>query len=348
MADRPVTGKINYTAAMRRLLWSFSLLATLACSVPSIRAADAFLVFEPHGKAKGKDIVLISGDEEYRSEESLPQLAKILSTYHGFRCTVLFAIDKKDGTINPEQLDNIPGLEALDSADLLVIVTRFRDLPDEQMKHIVDYVESGKPIIGMRTATHAFQIKSSPTFAKYTWNNPDGGFGRVVLGETWIRHHGKHGKQSTLGVLNPKEPTHPVLTGIHDGQLWSKTDVYEAHLPLPGDSKVLVFGQVLSGMDPKDAPVPGAVNDPMMPIAWVKSYTGSSGKTARIFTTTLGTSEDLLTEANRRLMVNACYWALGLERQIKAKANVGLVGEYHPTPFGFGTHMKGLMPAAFR
>jgi type 1 glutamine amidotransferase len=333
---------------MRRILWLFSLLAILVAPVPSIRAADPFLVFEPHGKPKGKNIVLISGDEEYRSEESLPQLAKILSTHDGFRCTVLFAIDKKDGTINPEQLDNIPGLEALDSADLMVILTRFRDLPDDQMKHIADYVESGRPILGLRTATHAFQIKSSPTFAKYSWNNPDGGFGRVVLGETWIRHHGKHGAQSTLGVLNPKETKHPVLTGIQDGELWSKTDGYEARVPLPGDSKVLVFGQVLSGMDPKSPPGPGAVNDPMMPIAWVKSYTGSSGKTARIFTTTLGTSEDLLTEANRRLMVNACYWALGFERQIKAKANVALVGEYHPNPFGFGTHIKGLKPADFQ
>lgn len=331
---------------MRRVIWSLPLLTLVAVSVPSIQAADPFLVFEPHGSAKGKSIVLISGDEEYRSEESLPQLAQILSAYHGFRCTVLFAIDKKDGTINPQQTDNIPGLEALDSADLLVILTRFRDLPDDQMKHIADYVESGRPVVGIRTATHAFQIKSSPTFAKYTWNNPDGGFGRVVLGETWVGHHGKHGKESTLGILNPKESTHPVLSGIHDRELWSKTDVYEAHLPLPGDSKVLIFGQVLSSMDPKDPPAPGAVNEPMMPIAWVKSYTGSSGKTARILTTTMGTSEDLLTEANRRLMVNACYWALGLEKQIKAKANVGLVGEYHPTPFGFGTHTKGLTPAA--
>ena len=334
---------------MRRTLWLFSLIAMLLGSVLSIRAADPSLVFDPHGKAKGKNIVLISGDEEYRSEETMPQLAKILSAYHGFRCTVLFAIDPKDGTINPDRLDNIPGLEALDSADLLVLLTRFRDLPDDQMKHIVDYVESGKPIVGMRTATHAFQLKASPTYAQYNWNAPDGGFGRRILGETWIRHHGQHGRQSTLGVINPKEATHPILKGIHDGELWSKTDVYEAHLPLPGDSKVLVFGQVLSGMaGPKDPPAPGAVNDPMMPIAWVKSYTGTKGKAARIFTTTLGTSEDLLTAANRRLLVNACYWALGLESKINAKSNVSLVGEYHPNPYKNEGYVKGLKPADLR
>ncbi len=234
---------------MGRVLCLFSLLAMLLAPLPCLHAAEPFLVFQPHGKARGKNIVLISGDEEYRSEESLPQLAKILSAYHGFRCTVLFAINPRDGAIDPDQMNNIPGLEALDSADLMVILTRFRDLPDGQMKHIVDYVESGKPIVAMRTATHAFQLKSSPTYAGYSWNSPDGGFGRRVLGETWIAHHGKHGKQSTMGVLNPKEIQNPILRGIHDGELWSTTDVYEVRLPLPGDSNALVFGQVLSGME---------------------------------------------------------------------------------------------------
>jgi type 1 glutamine amidotransferase len=333
---------------MRRIIWLFAMSVFLFGPPPLLHAAESFLVFQPHGHPKGKNIVLISGDEEYRSEESLPQLAKILSTYHGFRCTVLFAINPKDGTIDPNRLDNIPGLDALDSADLMVILTRFRDLPDDQMKHIVDYVESGKPIVGIRTATHAFELKTSTTYGRYNWNSPDGGFGRMVLGETWIKHHGHHGKQSTMGVLNPKEIHSPILRGIRDGELWSKTDVYEAKLPLPGDSKTLVFGEVLSGMDPKDPPVAGALNDPMMPIAWTKTYTGRAGKSARVFATTLGTSEDLLTEANRRLLVNACYWALGLEQQIKPNAKVGLVGEYHPHPFDFDGYVKGLTPSDVR
>src|ERR1700688_41132 len=146
---------------MRHTLWLFSLFAMLSGSVTSIRAAEPpFLVFEPHANVTGKHIVLISGDEEYRSEETLPQLAKILATHHGFKCTVLFAIDLKDGTINPNETHNIPGLEALKTADLMVIFTRFRDLPDEQMKYIVDYVESGKPVVGLRTATHAFSLHS--------------------------------------------------------------------------------------------------------------------------------------------------------------------------------------------
>src|SRR5947207_4637370 len=118
------------------------------------KAVKPWVVYEgTQGPGKGKHIVLVSGDEEYRSEQALPQLAKILARRHGFKCTVLFAIDPRDGTINP-LVSNIPGLEALDNADLMVVFTRFRDLPDEQMKHIVAYVESGRPIVGLRTATH--------------------------------------------------------------------------------------------------------------------------------------------------------------------------------------------------
>src|SRR5262245_27223210 len=151
------------------------------------------------GPGKGKHVVLVSGDEEYRSEEALPQLGKILATRHGFKCTVLFAIDLADGTINPN-VSNIPGLEALATADLMVIFTRFRDLPDEQLKHIVNYLEAGKPIVGIRTATHAFNIKPGNTYSKYSYNSSEEGyaqgFGRQILGETWTSHHGRHGSQS--------------------------------------------------------------------------------------------------------------------------------------------------------
>ena len=85
-----------------------------------------------HGKnQESKHIVLVSGDEEYRSEEALPQLAKILSKHHGFKCTVLFAQDpEKPGIVNANYVKNIPGLESLEKADMMVIFTRFRALPD--------------------------------------------------------------------------------------------------------------------------------------------------------------------------------------------------------------------------
>jgi len=312
----------------------------------SLQAADPWVVYEGgEGPGKGKHVVLISGDEEYRSEETLPQLAKILAKHHGFKCTALFAIDPKDGTINPN-VSNIPGLEALKSADLMVIFTRFRDLPDEQMKQIVDYVDSGKPIIGLRTATHAFSIKGGKPYSKYSWNNRewDGGFGRQILGETWVNHWGGHGSQSTGGIIAKGAENHPILKGIKDRDIWGPTDVYEVKLPLPGDCKPLVLGAVLKGMKVDDMPIEGKKNDPMMPIAWTKTYKTESGKVGRVFTTTMGASQDFANEGLRRLLVNASYWTLGLEDKIPDRSTVDLVGEFKPNPFRGGGFEKGKKP----
>jgi hypothetical protein len=314
-----------------------------------LAAEETFVKYEGvKGPGQGKHIVLVSGDEEYRSEEALPQLGKILAKHHGFTCTVLFPIDKKDGSINPDQNDNIPGLEALEHADLLILFTRFRNLPADQMKYLADYIQSGKPVIGLRTATHAFNMPQDAAFAEYSYNSKaddwDGGFGRQVMGETWINHHGSHGSQSTRGVIAPGESEHPILKGIKDGDIWGPTDVYGVRLPLPGDSKPLVMGQVLSGMKPNDPPLEGKKNDPMMPVAWVKSYKTSSGKTARVFSTTMGASQDFLSEGMRRLIITATYWSLGMEDQITAEAPIDFVGDYQPTPFGFGKFQKGIRP----
>jgi hypothetical protein len=311
------------------------------------RGEDPWVVYEGEaGPGKGKHIVLISGDEEYRSEEAMAQLGKILARHHGFRCTVLFAVDD-DGTINPVRNDHIPGLEALESADLMVIFTRFRNLPDDQMKYIVDYVDSGKPIIGLRTATHAFQLPDDHTYAHYSWANRDwdGGFGRQVLGETWVNHHGHHGVEATRGVIAPGMHDHPIVRGITGPDIFGPTDVYTVNLPLPGDSQPLVLGAVLVGMNPTDEPVAGEKNDPMMPIAWTKTFTGSSGNTARVFTTTMGSSEDLLSAGFRRLLVNACYWGLEMEDQIPDKSNVTIVEPYDTLPFGFGKHKPNVRPS---
>jgi hypothetical protein len=112
---------------------------------------------------------------------------------------------------------------------------------------------------------------------------------------------------------------------------------------LPGDSQPVVLGQVLVGMKPDDKPLDGKKNDPMMPVAWTKTYQAASGKTGRAFTTTMGASQDLSSEGLRRLLVNASYWALGMD--VPAKANVDLVGAYEPTPFGHSKYKKGVKPA---
>jgi Trehalose utilisation len=339
----------------------FSLMLGLAFVAHAARADDPWLTVKGGaGPGQGKHIVLVSGDEEYRSEELLPQLAKILAKEHGFDCTVLFAIDPATGEINPNELKNIPGLEALKSADLLILLTRFRDLPDEQMQHFVDYLNSGKPIIGLRTATHAFKMKSDEKFGKFSYDSKtagfEQGFGKQVLGETWVNHHGRHKVESTRALIAPGMESNLILRGIASGEIWVPTDVYGVHLPLSSDCQPLLMGQVQDGMTPDAKPVVArndkgktTPNDPMMPVAWTKTFTspdaGPGAKPARIFTTTMGSAQDMSSEGFRRLLVNATYWCLGMEDKIPAKNAADLVGDYQPSPFSPNLFKKGMKPA---
>lgn len=317
-------------------------LAVLAGRAP---AAEGVVYQGSGGPGRGKHIVFLAGDEEYRSEEGLPMLAQILAARHGFKCTVLFAINPADGTIDPLTLTNMPGMAALDAADLCVMGLRFRELPDAQMKHFVDYLNAGRPIIALRTSTHAFKYevnKASP-YAKYDWHSTvwPGGFGRQVLGETWVAHHGNHGRESTRGVIHEAFKGHPILRGVAD--LWGPTDVY-AITQLPADAQVLVWGQVLAGMKPEAPPVAGPKNSPMMPLVWIRNYTGENGRTAKVLTTTMGAAVDLENEGLRRLLINAAYWAVGLEKKIPRRANAACVGEYQPGWFGYGKFKPGRKP----
>lgn len=329
----------------RRLVTGVLLMAAFLLGQAAF-ADDPWVVYEgKEGPGKGKHIVFVTGDEEYRSEESMPQLAKILAVRHGFKCTVLFAIDKKNGTINPKQLDNIPGLEKLKTADLMVLFIRFRNLPREQMEYFVDYVNSGKPILALRTSTHAFSFGNNKEYGKYSWNNQKdwkGGFGREVLGETWVAHYGHHQVESTRGVIAKGMENHPLARGLDD--VWGPSDVYKIN-SLTGDSQPIVMGQVLVGMKSSDKARPGSK---LMPIAWIKTWTSESGKKNRIFTTTMGHSGDLTNEGVRRMLVNAVYWCLGMEDQIPERANVDIVGEYDPSPIGVGGHRANVRPSDLR
>jgi type 1 glutamine amidotransferase len=314
-------------------------IAAVALALP---AADLWVDY-PGGKGPGagKHIAFVTGDDEYRSEESIPVFARMLSERHGFRTTVLFAIDPATGEISPETQNNIPGLEALDRADLMVLFARFRELPDDQMKHIVDYTNSGRPIIGLRTATHPFNYEKhqdSP-YAKYSFRDKtfEGGYGRQVLGETWVNHYGVHQKESTRGLIAPGMEKHPILIGFNG--IWGASDVY-AITTLTGDSKPVVMGQVLMGMTPDSPPNSDKV---LTPVAWVKTYQG-----ARVFTTTMGHAEDFQNEGFRRMVTNACYWALKMEDQISPASNVALTRPYHPTPIGFHNAKKSMKPADYR
>jgi len=313
----------------------------------AVNAADPWVVFPGgDGPGKGKHIVLIAGDEEYRSEEAMPMLGKLLSVRHGFKCTVLFSINPQDGTIDPVNQKNIPGLENLQTADLMIIATRFRELPDEQMQHVDRYVHSGKPIIGLRTATHAFKFEANSTsrYKHYHFRSTEwpGGFGQQILGETWVNDHGHHKVESTRGVINPAQKNNPILKGVED--VWGPTDVYTV-ANLPETATVLLYGQVLAGMKPSDPPLEGKKNDPMMPLAWTRTFTGRSGKPSKVFCTTMGASVDLACEDLRRLIVNATYWAVDLEDKLSACADAETVGDFKPTFYGFGQFQPHVKPS---
>jgi hypothetical protein len=163
-----------------------------------------------------------------------------------------------------------------------------------------------------------------------------------------VSHHGNHGQESTRGRIAPAARNHPVLQGIQDGEIWGPSDVYAVRMPLPADSTTLILGEVSSGMTEQSRPVAGSKNDPPMPVAWVRSYSWKDGPVGRVFVTTMGASQDFQSAALRRLFVNACYWAVGLEDAIPAESDVHLVGPYTPKPFGFGGFEKGQTVAALR
>ncbi len=287
-------------------------------------------------KGSGKSVVLVSGDEEYRSEEALPLLAKILSEQHGFNSTVLFAINPQTSTIDPNHTSNIPGLESLASADAMILFTRFRSLPDEQMKHFENFLNAGKPFIAIRTATHPFNFPDgvATSYKKWSWNNGQwpGGLGQQVIGETWYSHHGVHNSQATRGVINEAHKASPILKGVHD--VFGPTDVYGV-VHLPDSAQVLLHGQVLEGMKPDSKPLAGAKNEPMMPLVWTKSYRMPEGTEGKLMASTIGASVDLLSEDLRRLFVNGVYWCVGLEGSISDRASVAISSDFQPSYFGF-------------
>lgn len=312
-------------------------------------AAQDYVVYEGKaGSGKGKHVVLLAGDEEYRSEEAMPLLGKILSQNHGFKCTVLFSVNATNGNVDPTATKSLTHPEALDSADAIVMLLRFRNWPEQTLKKFDAAMARGVPIIALRTSTHAFSgIPKESDFAKWNWNNK-GGFGKQILGETWVTHWGVHKKEATRGVIESSAKDHPILRGVSD--IFGDTDVYEA--TPPADATILVRGQVLKGMKPTDEPadykkktvakVEQPVNDPMMPVAWVRQFKNNS----RVFCTTLGSATDLANEGTRRLVVNAVFW--GLKLDVPTKADVAIPGgTFTPTMYGFGTFQKGLKPEDF-
>jgi len=276
------------------------------------------------GPGKGKTIVLVSGDEEYRTEESMPMLAKILSQKHGFDCKVLFAWDSAGKHIDPNNQAGVRGWEHLKSADLMLIGTRFRKPNVEQAKHVTEFLNAGKPIIGIRTSTHAFNGSG-----KFGDKISYGAFGPLVMGEGWVNHHGRHKVEGARGVVEVKNAKHPILNGVKD--VFGPSDVYGIRRLTDKDT-ILLRGAVTATLDPKSKLVEGK-NDPMQPLAWLHPYEAPNGKGGTTFCTTMGASVDLVSEDLRRLLVNAAYHLTGLK--VPQNADASYVDPFYPSFYGF-------------
>ncbi len=319
-----------------------AVLAILVASTLTLsHADDGPLVYQgTDGPGLGKHIVFLAGDHEYRSEEALPALARLLARHHGFKCTVLFNVDEQTGEIVPGN-SNMPHTDVIDSADLLVFGLRFQNFPAEQMQPIVDYLDKGGPVVGTRTSTHAFKIPADSPFAKYDHQyqgeEMKGGFGRQILGETWVSHYGKNHVMSTRLDIVADQANHPILRGVKDP--WVEAGGYWVD-PQP-NSVILANAQPLQGMTPDSPP---ADDKSPCPGAWVRSYKSHSGKEGRVFTTTYGASEDMRNDGFRRMMVNGCFWALGMEDAIRPDLEIAFVGPYNPSTFSFGGHRLGVKP----
>ncbi len=279
----------------------------------------------PAAVARSQRIVLLAGDEEYRSEEALPMLGKILSQHHGFHCTVLFSLSADGTYIDANHQPGVGGLEALADADLLIISTRFRRPSAEQAEHLNRFLLQGKPVIGLRTATHAFTGRGS--FGDWL---PYDDFGIRILGERWISHHGGHKVQGARSVVEPAFQDHPILSGVDS--FFAPSDVYGV-VNLTDADQVLLRGAVTETLEPSSAPVDGGQNDPMQALAWLHTYEAPGNVTGKSFCTTAGAAVDLVDANLRRLIVNATYHLLGLE--VPAAANVAHVDPFDPSFYGF-------------
>ncbi len=328
---------------IRRQFWSahsgLLIIALFCLGLPAVGVpggAPAGEIDAPAPKeVKPPHVVFVTGDEEYRSEESMPMLAKILHHDHGFKVTLCYALDK-NGVIDPNNLKNIAGLEALNDADLMVMFTRFRELPDDQLEHIVRYAESGKPMVGFRTATHAFRYPSGPHAREMNEAWP-----AKVFGQKWITHHGHFGDGKevlTEVTVNPGHRDHPILRGVKPFDAYSWLYHVEGGGDLlSGECNRLLIGRAIKTSHEKELGRFQITN----PVAWTKTYTGKSGIAARVFFTTLGHPYDFTLEPMRKLALNGIFWALGKEDKIPAAGlPAELADPYEPNPSGFGRVFK--------
>jgi type 1 glutamine amidotransferase len=241
----------------------------VAAYLPAFPLPDAAVAVKGAGCDQSRTrryvVAAVICEDEYRAKETLPKFLKELATAEPLRPWILLGDEKKT---------SIPGLETIDQADLVVLFIRRATLPAVQLEGLRRYLSLGKPLVALRTSSHAFE----------NWKE----FDREVLGGNYRGHYGQTAEGTRIfGVPTARE--HPVLRGLPEAFV-SRGTLYRTS-PLRPDATVLLEGQV--------------VNHPPEPVAWVRQY----GK-AKVFYTSLGHPNDFENPAFRTLLANGVRWAL--------------------------------------
>jgi hypothetical protein len=312
----------------------------------------------PNGFQPLLNASIVSGDDEYRSEVTMPLLADAVRAAVTAATHAPPAAPSAPGTPagsrpSAQPFDpaithwDVPRIvpapscptafedSTLRSCDVVALFLRWRQADDRGLDDVEDALRAGMPLVGFRTSTHAFQ---QPDGSRRTWWNDD--FPKQVFGQRWISHHGH---TSTTRILPPEGPAkdHPILRGVRGGQIVPSW-LYHVE-PLPADATVLLWGEAIASEQPDAAPR-------RQPILWVREHKGpdtpearraryaelaaarrdAGGDTPRPFVpsqlmprrmafTTLGHPGDFADIEVRRLAVQMVLWAGGLEHAIPAE-----------------------------
>jgi type 1 glutamine amidotransferase len=234
-----------------RVFLAAAFAAGLAVSIGAVHAAEQPL-----------RIHMISGSDEYKSDSTLKAFAAMLEKGYNAECTFTFAEDKGD---------DLPNLGALADADLLLVFCRRVEVPDDQLAQLKAWCAAGKPVVGVRTASHAFQ----------TWLE----FDKEILGGDYSGHSG----EQQVKVLIPEEAkNHPILRGITE---WTRKGKFYHNPNIAADTTLL-----LTGVSEKEK----------QPLAWCRVY--NDEKKGRSFYTPMGMPEDFENKNFARLLINAIEW----------------------------------------
>ena len=235
-------------------------------------------------------VVFISAESEYGAADTLPGFAHEFKTKYGLYCEILQGSTDRQS----KERNYISGMEALTNADLVVLFVRRRAFPAKQMKYFRDHLESGKPLIALRTASHAFDTRGNAPDGHVEWRD----FDHEVLGGNYHGHHGS-GPITTVTAARGAE-NHPILAGMRlpfksSGSLYETSPLSKTTMPL------------LIGTIPDKEPEP---------VAWTNMY-----RKGHIFYTSLGHSDDFDNPQFRKLLINAVFWVMN-KPVPKAKAGV--------------------------